>query len=75
MNLQYTLFFIPFSVTIGSFYQKVISALWQVGVGDSTFICQIIPLFVISFQFISESVMLSGNIIGYYKFNRESSLP
>ena len=74
-DFQHCRYSIPFSVTIGSFYQKVISALWQVGVGDSTFICQIIPLFVISFQFISESIMLSGNIIGYYKFNRESSLP
>ena len=43
---------IPFSVAIGSLYEEMISTLRQVGVGDSTFICQIIPLFVISFQFI-----------------------
>ena len=26
---------------------------------DSTFVCQIIPLFIISFQFISESIVLT----------------
>ena len=50
---------IPFPVTISSFYLKMISTLWQVGIGDSTFVCQIIPLFIISFQFISESIVLT----------------
>lgn len=66
---------IPFAITVGGFYEELVCSLWQIGVGDSTAVRQIIPFFVIPFQFIGERIMLSRDIVGDYKFNGECRLP